>query len=686
LLNFTIIKLSLAVILGVIFGFFFEFSADVIWPFGLLLLTGFLLNYLRAKRLFLQDAVYGINVLLIFFFFGTFAASLHLPKNQPLHFIHHLPEENFTTILEANISEKLKPGVFQDKYILKAEKLNGLPVKGKILLNIQRDSLTPDFKIGDELAIGADLSHIITPKNPYQFNYRKYMEDLGVMRQINAREDQILLRKSGSGDFQFVAGAIRNKIVSSLRNHEFEYNELAIIQALLLGQRQEISQEIYSNYAAAGVIHILAVSGLHVGIILLLLNRILKPLERRPKGKIIKTILLLLLLWGFAVLAGLSPSVVRAVSMFSFVAIGMQLKRRTSVLNTLFMSLLVLLLINPRFITQVGFQLSYAAVFSIVLVQPHLYKLYSGKFKPIKYLWGIFSVTLAAQVGVLPLSLFYFHQFPGLFFISNLVILPFLGLILGMGILVMILALLNILPGFLAEIFGWMISLLNQFVAWTATKEDFLFENISFSLLLCITSYFLVVGFILLLKDFQYKTVIFFLISIIVFQAAIFYEKFSAADTESLVFHKSRNTIIGTRTNDKLILVTDVESPPLSYSFIKDYYVEKNIDAVESREIRNIFNIEDKQILLIDSLGIYKIPGLKPDIVLLTKSPAINLERLLRDLSPEIIIADGSNYPSAIRRWKETANNFKIPFHATGEKGAYVFGSSTANGNLDLKY
>src|SRR5690606_5779052 len=276
----------------------------------------------------------------------------------------------------------------------------------------------------------------------------------------------------------------------------------------------------------------------------------------------------------------------------SFVAIGMQLKRRTSVLNTLFMSLLVLLLINPRFITQVGFQLSYAAVFSIVLVQPHLYKLYSGKFKPIKYLWGIFSVTLAAQVGVLPLSLFYFHQFPGLFFISNLVILPFLGLILGMGILVMILALLNILPGFLAEIFGWMISLLNQFVAWTATKEDFLFENISFSLLLCITSYFLVVGFILLLKDFQYKTVIFFLISIIVFQAAIFYEKFSAADTESLVFHKSRNTIIGTRTNDKLILVTDVESPPLSYSFIKDYYVEKNIDAVESREIRNIFNIE----------------------------------------------------------------------------------------------
>src|SRR5690606_21059892 len=234
---------------------------------------------------------------------------------------------------------------------------------------------------------------------------REHMEKLGVYRQINVTPSEVHLSGKAANDLRAFAGILREGIVLRLRSYDFEPDELAIIQALLLGQRQEISQEIYSNYASAGVIHILAVSGLHVGIILILLNRLFKPLERLRWGRLIKLLLLLGLLWAFALLAGLSPSVVRAVSMFSFVAVGMQLKRRTSVLNTLFMSLMVLLLINPGFIRQVGFQLSYAAVFSIVLIQPHIYKIYKGKSKIIKYFWGLLSVTLAAQIGVLPLSL-----------------------------------------------------------------------------------------------------------------------------------------------------------------------------------------------------------------------------------------------------------------------------------------
>src|SRR5690606_8574638 len=218
----------------------------------------------------------------------------------------------------------------------------------------------------------------------------------GVYRQLNASPLEVLVMNSEINDLQALAGKIREGIISRLRSYDFGPDELAIIQALLLGQRQEISQEIYSNYAAAGVIHILAVSGLHVGIILLLLNSLFKPLERLKAGRFLKLLLLLILLWSFALLAGLSPSVVRAVSMFSFVAVGMQLKRRTSVLNTLFISLMVLLLINPGFIRQVGFQLSYAAVFSIVLIQPHIYRIYKGELKIVKYFWGLLSVSLAA--------------------------------------------------------------------------------------------------------------------------------------------------------------------------------------------------------------------------------------------------------------------------------------------------
>src|SRR5690606_24095560 len=250
-----------------------------------------------------------------------------------------------------------------------------------------------------------------------------------------------------------------------------------IINALLLGQRQDIPEEVYNNYTSAGAIHILAVSGLHVGIILLLINFILNPLENLKNGQFIKLILILLLLWSFAIIAGLSASVVRAVTMFSFVAYAMHIKRATNIYNILAISMFFLLLFKPSFLFDVGFQLSYIAVFAIVWIQPVLYKWWTPKLRPVNNLWQLFTVTIAAQIGVIPLSLYYFHQFPGLFFVSNLVIIPFLGIILGLGLLVIILALLNILPDLIADFYGSMISTMNNFIGWIARQEDFLFRD-----------------------------------------------------------------------------------------------------------------------------------------------------------------------------------------------------------------
>ena len=643
-------------ILGIILGFYGKFPPEDLLLPGILLLSLFFTGYYRARKLLFQDAFFGISVISLFIFIGVISVSLRLPQHNPAHYTNSFfITSNESTILEGEVLEILKPGLYQDKYIVRATQLNGEPVTGKILLNFSRDSLLTPLKIGDRIAAAGGITKINTPLNPYQFNYSDYMENLGVLRQINASGHEVVILGKGSRNIRGIAGDIRNRIISGLREKNFKQEELAIIQALLLGQRQEISQEIFSNYAAAGVIHILAVSGLHVGIILLLLNRVLKPLERIRYGKVLKTILLLLLLWAFAIMAGLSPSVVRAVSMFSFVAVGMQLNRRTRVLNTLFMSLLVLLLINPYFITQVGFQLSYTAVFSIVLIQPHVYGLYKGNSRIIKYFWGILSVTLAAQIGVLPLSLFYFHQFPGLFFLSNLVILPFLGLILGLGILVMILSWLNLLPEILAEGFGIMISGLNNFVGWAASREEFIFENIGFSLLLCITSYLMVIGFILLLKDFRFKTLVYFLAAIIVFQSSLLYENFSEVEKEILVFHKTRNSVLGFKEGPNLTLSHDLQENPLAYSFIKDYITEKNIKTIQKKETGNLFDIYEKTLLKIDSAGITEIPGLEPELLLLTNSPRINLDRLLDQNNVQLIIADGSNYPSAVARWKETA-------------------------------
>lgn len=675
MLNFSVIKLSLCTLAGILLGNYFSLQVKEVILLLLLGTVVFGFSFFRARRMFLPDAFFGAATMGLFTFIGITAATLHKPSNNLNHYIHY-SNENKVELITAEVHEVLKPGLYQDKYIIKTRQLNNTPTTGKLLLNVTRDSSSINLSPGEIIQIAGDVTSINTPLNPYQFNYSDYMENLGVLRQMNVKQEAVLQTGEGVSGLRQAAGSLREQIIRNIRQYSFGQDELAIIQALLLGQRQEISQEIYSNYAAAGVIHILAVSGLHVGIILLLLNRLLQPMDRLPKGKLFKALLLLLLLWGFALLAGLSPSIVRAVSMFSFVAIGMQLNRRTSVLNTLFISLLLLLLINPSYISQVGFQLSYAAVFSIVLIQPHLFALYKGENRFAKYFWGILTVTVAAQIGVLPLSLYYFHQFPGLFFLTNLLILPFLGIILGAGIIVLLLAAAGLLPEILAKAFGWMIGALNEVVAFIAAREDFIFENISFSLLLCIVSYLVVTGFILLLKKISYSRIIYFLVSIVLLQMVFFSEKLTAQSSEAVVFHKSRNTAIGIKNGRQIQVFHNMENPAPSYSFLKDYITEKDIEKLTELPMRNLYEINNLRLLQVDSSGIYQIPELSTDVLLLSNSPRINLERVIKELQPSLIIADGSNYPSAVKRWKATAKKEKLPFHATGEKGAFVFNPS----------
>src|SRR5690606_7904768 len=172
-----------------------------------------------------------------------------------------------------------------------------------------------------------------------------------------------------------------------------------IIQALVLGEKKDIDKNLYNEYAAAGAVHILAVSGLHVGILYFILAFLLNPLKRIKSGSYLHAIIIVLLLWGFAMLSGLSPSVTRAVTMFSFFAVAGIFGRQTNTLNTLFLSFLTLLIINPMWLFQVGFQLSYLAVFFIVWLQPIFYKVGYSKSRIIRKIWTIISVTIAAQIG-----------------------------------------------------------------------------------------------------------------------------------------------------------------------------------------------------------------------------------------------------------------------------------------------
>ncbi|MEN3325024.1 ComEC/Rec2 family competence protein [Mariniflexile soesokkakense] len=674
LLNFTIIKLSICLITGIIIGYFFSISLHLILFLTGLSLVFLLMLYLVSRKQFIKTVWFGVFSFITMIFVGILVTNLHNEKNHFKHYTHQLSrEKDSLKTITFRIREVLKPGTYYDKYIIDLLEANSTKVSGKSLLNIQKDSFTKPLNVDAIFISKTAFKDLINPLNPNQFNYKTYLEKKFIYHQIFTSETSLFKVKSDKTTLFGIANNIRNHINEKLKNHHFKPDVLAIINALLLGQRQDISEEVYTSYTNAGAIHILAISGLHIGIILLILQYVLKPIERIKYGILIKTILLVMILWSFAIIAGLTASVTRAVTMFSIVAIALNLKRPTNIYNTLFISMLVILLFKPMFLFDVGFQLSYLAVFAIVAIDPLLYKLWNPKNRIIKFYWHTLTVTVSAQFGIIPLSLYYFHQFPSLFFLSNLVIIPLLGIILGYGIAIMLLSVLNILPQFLATIYGYIISFMNAFVGWVSKQESFLFKDIPFSILYVFVSYLFIIALIRFYMKRNYASLKLFLITILIGQCLIIYTTYERPKNEFIVFHKSRYSLLGNTSNNKITIASDFDSITESKNkIVKDYTVGNHIKIIKKDVFKSAYLLNNKKVLVVDSLGVYNIKSFQPDYVLLRQSPKINLNRLIDSIQPKHIIADGSNYKSYIEHWEAICKKRKLPFHQTSKKGAFV--------------
>jgi len=403
---------------------------------------------------------------------------------------------------------------------------------------------------------------------------------------------------------------------------------------------------------------------------LLILQFILNPLLYFGQGEFVRLLIVLCVLWSFAVMAGLSPSVVRAVTMFSLFAIVRGLKRSSNSLNILAVSAFILLLVRPGFCFDVGFQLSYAAVASIIIVKPVLDSWGSFKNRVGNWFLDLLKVSIAAQIGVLPLSLYYFHQFPGLFFVTNMVVVPCLIVILGLGIATMILAVVYKPPEFLVHTLAWIIQSMNRFVEWVASKETFLFEQISFDLTALVISYLILFLLGIFYHKKTFKNLLILGICILSFQ--VFVKQIPALISKNsfVVFHKSRHSVFGLQSNQHLEIHHDLDSIN-NQRMIDNYKIGAGIKTQSTDSIQRLYKIDDKLLLVVDSLGVYTVKSIKPQWVLLRQSPKINLNRLIDSLQPELIIWDGSNYRTYQERWKLTCEAKKIPFHQTSEKGFF---------------
>ena len=674
LLNFAIIKLTFCLILGILIGYFGNVSllASLYVTGGSLLIL--FVCFLIARKQFTRTAWFGISAFITMVFTGVLVTNLHNEIYNPSHYTKQLStEKEVLKNVAFRVREVLKPGNYYEKYVIDILQIEGSKTTGKSLLNIRKNRNGEPLKVDAVYITKTSFKALIHPLNPNQFDYKTYLEKRYVYHQIFTDKAFLFPIESNHRTLFGIAEAIRDHINDKLKLYDFKPDELAIINALLLGQRQDVSEAVYTNYTNAGAIHILAISGLHIGIILLLLEFVFKPVTFLKHGRLINAILLVSILWSFAIIAGLSASVTRAVTMFSVVAIAKNLNRPTNIYNTLAISACVILLFKPLFLFDVGFQLSYLAVIAIVSIDPYLYSLWKPKYWLTKVYWHTFTVTVSAQFGIIPLSLFYFHQFPSLFFLSNLVIIPLLGIILGLGISIIFLAVLNVLPQFIATGYGFIISLMNVFVEWISKQEAFLFKDIPFGILYVFASYILIITLARLYIKRNYAALKWFLISVVIMQCAVIYTNYTKPNNQFVVFHKSRYSIIGSTTHNTIKIATDMDSiSSLKTKIVKDYTVGNYISNIKMEPIQSVYLLKNTKVLVVDSLGIYNVKSFQPDYVLLRQSPKINLNRLIDSIKPKYIIADGSNYKSYVEQWETTCKKRKLPFYQTSKKGAFV--------------
>ena len=672
-LQFPLIKITGCFVFGLLLAHYAKPPFSVALIALIISFIAVIITYFIPRKTIIPKNHFGIATFLAAFLIGVFTFVSNNQTRNKLHYIHFISTQKKNYTATITLKEKLKNTAVNNRYVAQMITLNGKESFGKVLLNIKKDQSIPNLEIGSTLKIEGYFYKNRSPNNPNQFDYGSYLENRQIYGQFYTSASDIKLNSVVEKRIAYYASLWRNRIIKNLEKNHFHKSELSVVIALLLGQQQDISPEVVKDYQYAGAVHVLSVSGLHVGFILLFITYLLKPFPNTRTGSIIKLIIVITFLWAFGILAGLAPSVVRSVTMFSFVAIGMYLRRSINIYNTLAVSALLILLFQPSFLFDVGLQLSYVALYFIVWLQPFLASAWNPKYIILRQFWEIITVSFAAQIGTLPMSIYYFHQFPGLFFVTNIVILPGMSLILGLGVIVMFLAALDWVWMPLLKSLECCIWALNKIIAWVASFENFVFKDIPLHYFSMWGLYLVIFSSFIWMKKPSYRKFIATLFALIILQIIAIPIKYTNEKAEEfIVFNKQRTSIFTERIGDKVTVFTskNLENNANSNLVLKSYLVANYCSIQNKKTIPNLLYFKNKKILVIDSSGAY-LEKERPDILLLINSPKINLDRVFENWKPQKVVVDASNFKSYCKAWKATCAKEKIPFHDTAEKGFF---------------
>ncbi|MBT1702527.1 ComEC/Rec2 family competence protein [Chryseosolibacter indicus] len=687
---YTFIRVVAFFIAGILLGIYSPAFLSVAYSSALLIFLAtayFLLVFFRrvSGGYFFNP---GYLALSFIFVCGYLNVSLKTEIFRGTHFSSSLtPVDAYTVVISSAPQEKGQSWKAEGR-VIKVSSDSWYPAEGNVLLYFKKSDFSIPFNYGDILLIKGKPLPVPPPPNPGEFDYQRYLSFRNIYHQHFLETHQVtMIGHEPPSWLMSYAIAARKWSRLTLERFTVGDQEKAIAAALVLGVTDGLDNELLNAYAATGTMHVLAVSGLHISIIYAILLFMLKPVVEKGRAPWLLAVVSLLILWAYAFITGLSPSVLRAVVMFSFLIIAKALSRDTNIYNTLAASAFCLLVYDPFLIMSVGFQLSYMAVFAIVYLQPFIYNAWQPSALVVDCVWKATCVSVAAQVGTFILGLLYFHQFPNYFLLSNLLIIPLSFAVLIGGLAVLACSVIPAIANILGYLLTGFIKLMNVIVSVIELMPYSLVEDVyitPFQALL-LTG---IISFIILM--FQYRKFSFIypaFLLVLVYSATTWHSYFTTLNASSIVVYKvPGHTAVDLKQGTHALFLTDTTlvknedqikfhiNPNRIITATEFVSLASNKEVCRETEGARLIVWNGKKVLIIDSKKfITNRPSVQFDLIVIANNSVESITSLQPWCSTTPVILDSSNSYYYSTKILEQAKALEVDVHSVAHEGAYIY-------------
>jgi competence protein ComEC len=690
-----VVILLLPFLVGIAIGINFPFNAclpKLSFVFAGLTAVFLILNFFyKPLRVYKKRWTGGLLIHILLLTAGWIAAINNNELNNPQYFSKH-PAQRL--LVRVNSEPQLKNGIVRfTATVLAADSAHQSHTTTGTLLIAIKDSSALNLNYGDELLLPGRFTPIDPPFNPAEFNYKQYLAHQNIYYQEFLYPGQYRRINTGTGN-PFIAEALnlRQQMIAKFKQHLHDPNAIAVASTLILGYKAELSDDVLQAYSKTGTIHVLSVSGAHVALVWAILAFMLQFLNRFKYGRLVRACIIIPFIWYYAMLSGFSPAVCRAAAMISMVIIGKTYSRYVNNFNILAISAFVLLLYNPLYITDVGFQLSYLAVAGLIILQPVVYKWISFKGKWADKLWQYCSVSIAAQVITFPLSAFYFHQFPVYFLFSNLFIIIPSAVIMMSGLAFLTFSWVPYLSSALAFILEKTILIMNYVLGWI---EQAPFASIN-KIWLSTTEYLLLYAIIDGTFYFLYSKKIWLLRltlgCTLLLAISISIKRYRAYNTNSIAFLNLRKNMgIIFKNGDKAVVISNLKDTDRNYKYsvqpyldsckvshVKIYNADQDISLIYLHKNKNLIRFNDQTVAFIDKSlpDTAALTKTKANYLYLTQNPKITLDNIDKNYEYHTIIIDASNTPKTVQRIANEAAAKRTNYVVLKRNNCYIVPSN----------